>query len=67
MTRPALVVFSHLRWDFVYQRPQHILTRLAAHRPVLFVEEPVGTNGAPYWASSSPAPGVTVCRPHRST
>ena len=64
MTRPALVVFSHLRWDFVYQRPQHILTRLAAHRPVLFVEEPVGTNGAPYWASSSPAPGVTVCRPH---
>ena len=26
---PDLVVFSHLRWDFVWQRPQHLLTRLA--------------------------------------
>ena len=25
---PALVVFSHLRWDFVFQRPQHLLSRL---------------------------------------
>src|SRR4051812_1568201 len=35
-----LVVFSHLRWDFVYQRPQHLLSRFAASRPVLFIEEP---------------------------
>ena len=41
MTPPSpLVVFSHLRWDFVFQRPQHLLTRLARTRPVLFVEEP---------------------------
>ena len=38
---PPLVVFSHLRWDFVYQRPQHVLSRIAAHRPVVVVEEPV--------------------------
>ena len=27
--RPDLVCFSHLRWDFVFQRPQHLLTRFA--------------------------------------
>jgi UDP-galactopyranose mutase len=36
-----LVCFSHLRWDFVYQRPQHLLTRCARQRRVFFVEEPV--------------------------
>jgi hypothetical protein len=64
MPRPSLVVFSHLRWDFVYQRPQHVLSRMAASRPVLFVEEPVYADGPPRWELSSPAPGVTVCRPH---
>jgi glycosyltransferase involved in cell wall biosynthesis len=37
----AIIVHSHLRWDFVWQRPQQILSRLAAHAPVLFVEEPI--------------------------
>lgn len=64
-----LVVFSHLRWDFVYQRPQHVLSRLAAGRPVFFVEEPVFDaaveSGAPAWAErQQPAPGVTVVRAH---
>ncbi len=36
-----LVVFSHLRWEFVTQRPQHIISRLARHRPVYFIEEPI--------------------------
>jgi len=36
-----LVVQSHLRWDFVWQRPQQLLSRMAASAPVLFVEEPV--------------------------
>ena len=37
-----LVAFSHLRWDFVWQRPQQVLSRLAHEIPVLYVEEPVG-------------------------
>lgn len=37
-----LVAFSHLRWDFVWQRPQHVLSRLSKEMPVLYVEEPVG-------------------------
>ena len=36
-----LIVHSHLRWDFVWQRPQQLLSRFAASAPVLFVEEPV--------------------------
>lgn len=35
-----LVCFSHLRWNFVYQRPQHLLSRFARHRRVFFIEEP---------------------------
>ena len=38
---PDLICLSHLRWDFVYQRPQHLLTRCARERRVFFVEEPV--------------------------
>jgi glycosyltransferase involved in cell wall biosynthesis len=35
-----IVVLSHLRWDFVFQRPQHLISRLAKDRKILFVEEP---------------------------
>lgn len=41
-----LVCFSHLRWDFVFQRPQHLLTRCARDRRVFFIEEPVFGNGS---------------------
>ena len=36
----CIVVGSHLRYDGVRQRPQHIVSRLARRAPVLFVEEP---------------------------
>jgi UDP-galactopyranose mutase len=36
-----LVVFSHLRWDFVFQRPQHLMSRFSKVRRVYFVEEPL--------------------------
>jgi glycosyltransferase involved in cell wall biosynthesis len=36
-----LVCFSHLRWNFVFQRPQHLLSRYASKRRVFFVEEPI--------------------------
>lgn len=41
-----LICFSHLRWDFVFQRPQHLLTRCAKQRRVFFIEEPVYGNGS---------------------
>ena len=36
-----LLCFSHLRWDFVYQRPQHLMSRFAKHYRVFYIEEPV--------------------------
>ena len=40
-----LVCLSHLRWDFVYQRPQHLISRFARQRRVYFVEEPTFDEG----------------------
>ena len=64
MTPAPLLVFSHLRWDFVYQRPQHLISRLARTRRVVFVEEPVHRPGAlPSLDITTPAPGLIVARP----
>ncbi len=40
-----LVAFSHLRWTFVWQRPQHLLSRLGQGRNVWFIEEPLPVEG----------------------
>jgi glycosyltransferase involved in cell wall biosynthesis len=40
-----LVCFSHLRWNFVFQRPQHLLTRFAKKMRVIFIEEPIYGEG----------------------
>jgi len=61
-----VVVFCHLRWNFVYQRPQHLLSRLARHHEVLFVEEPVRGEGDAWLEVTQVAPGVTVLKPHTS-
>ncbi len=49
--RPAdqmlLICFSHLRWDFVFQRPQHLMTRFARTMRVIYLEEPVTGGAAP--------------------
>ncbi|MEP6902412.1 MAG: glycosyltransferase family 1 protein [Actinomycetota bacterium] len=37
----SLICLSHLRWDFVYQRPQHLLSRFAKNINVYFFEEPI--------------------------
>jgi UDP-galactopyranose mutase len=59
-----IVVFSHLRWEFVYQRPQHVLSRLAADRRIIFIEEPLrAEDGRTRWERSTPAPNVFVYRP----
>jgi UDP-galactopyranose mutase len=58
-----LIVFSHLRWDFVFQRPQHLLSRLAQTRRVLCIEEPVSGEGSPRWQRLPTEHGVVVLRP----
>lgn len=39
-----MIVFCHLRWQFVYQRPQHIISRFSSTMKVLFIEEPIHNN-----------------------
>ncbi len=61
----ALVCLSHLRWDFVYQRPQHLLSRFAKHTSLYFFEEPLFFDGAtPQLAISTREGNVTICVPH---
>lgn len=45
----TLVCFSHLRWDFVYQRPQHLISRFAKIMQVIYVEEPVHDTNSIYF------------------
>lgn len=59
-----LVCFSHLRWDFVYQRPQHLLSRCAKDRRVFFVEEPIFGNGSMRLDMREADAGVRVVVPH---
>lgn len=42
--KPALICLSHLRWDFVTQRPQHLMQRFARSHRVLFWEEAIPAN-----------------------
>jgi UDP-galactopyranose mutase len=59
-----LVCFSHLRWDFVVQRPQHLMRRFGRVRRVFFVEEPVQETGCrPHLAISEREDGVRVVVP----
>ncbi|HEY9833743.1 MAG TPA: UDP-galactopyranose mutase [Stenomitos sp.] len=44
---PDLVCLSHLRWNFVFQRPQHLLTRFAQGQRVFFIEEPIFSLDSP--------------------
>jgi glycosyltransferase involved in cell wall biosynthesis len=37
----TLICFSHLRWNFVFQRPQHLMSRFAREMNVIYWEEPV--------------------------
>jgi UDP-galactopyranose mutase len=59
-----LVCLSHLRWDFVYQRPQHLLSRCAQERRVFFVEEPLFGEGEMRLDVSRREDGVYVVVPH---
>ena len=60
----TLIAFSHLRWNFVYQRPQHLMTRFAKHYRVFYVEEPVRSAGTPRLEVTHPAQDIFVCTPH---
>lgn len=60
-----LVCLSHLRWDFVYQRPQHLLSRCAKERRVFLIEEPIfDANPSAQLSISKRDCGVWIVVPH---
>ena len=58
-----LLCLSHLRWNFVYQRPQHLMSRYAKTRRVFFVEEPIFDDVAEPRVSIEAHDGVIVVVP----
>lgn len=59
-----IICFSHLRWSFVFQRPQHLLSRYARERRVFFIEEPVHDDGPDRLQFETSGEGVHVIVPH---
>src|SRR4051794_4409022 len=58
-----LLVFSHLRWNFVFQRPQHLLTRFAKLQRVFYVEEPIFKSNKSFLEMKIGQNGVCVITP----
>jgi len=61
---PDLICISHLRWAFVFQRPQHLMTRYARNRRVFFVEEPIYDDTPETRITVEVHDGVHVVVPH---
>jgi UDP-galactopyranose mutase len=64
--QPVLFCFSHLRWNFVFQRPQHLMSRFARTYRVLYWEEPVvepGRRAPALDRQEDSATGVVVVTP----
>ncbi|MFD2569724.1 glycosyltransferase family 1 protein [Spirosoma soli] len=59
-----LICFSHLRWNFVYQRPQHLLERATKNYRVWFIEEPICDGGEPRMNICRQTDRLTVLVPH---
>src|SRR5260221_14197296 len=58
-----LICFWHLRWDFVFQRPQHLMSRAARKRRVFVIEEPVYTEGPEHFEVSERQSNLFVVVP----
>jgi UDP-galactopyranose mutase len=59
-----VICFSHLRWNFVFQRPQHLLSRCGRGRRVFFFEEPVFDSDGPRLVLTRDPSDVIVAVPH---
>ena len=59
-----LVCFCHLRWNFVYQRPQHLLSRFASQQRVFLIEEPYFDTEEEGFLQLEHNENVTVVIPH---
>jgi glycosyltransferase involved in cell wall biosynthesis len=64
-TSTDLVCFSHLRWNFVYQRPQHLMSRYSKQYRIFFIEEPIfDATAESFIEVSTPFENLFVVVPH---
>lgn len=59
-----LVCFSHLRWNFVYQRPQHLLSRFSKIVRLFYIEEPLFDDGPEHCQVTNAAENIWTVVPH---
>lgn len=63
MLKTPIVCFCHLRWNFTFQRPNHLMSRFARDRHVFYVEEPVFGAPIAHMAVQTVTPNLIVCTP----
>jgi glycosyltransferase involved in cell wall biosynthesis len=59
-----IVCFCHLRWNFVYQRPQHILSRFSRYCRIFFIEEPMYDSDTNFLDTSNKETNIWIIQPH---
>jgi glycosyltransferase involved in cell wall biosynthesis len=59
-----LLCFCHLRWGFVFQRPNHLLSRFSKHQRVFFIEEPIFHEGEDQLQIENYNENLFVVTPH---
>lgn len=64
--RSPIIALCHLSWNWVWQRPQQFLSRLAKTHPVLFVETYCSDTAATFVRlhAAEAHPNVTICEMH---
>jgi glycosyltransferase involved in cell wall biosynthesis len=62
-----IICFCHIRWNFVYQRPQHLMRRFSQHNRVFFIEEPVfESSGKAFMEVNIVRDNIWIVTPHLS-
>lgn len=61
-----VICLSHLRWNFVYQRPQHIMSRFGSVARVFYFEEPVFVDADTHLDIVHRERSIYVATPHIS-
>lgn len=63
-TIDTIICFTHLRWNFVYQRPQHIMSRFAKYAHMFYIEEPVFDAEIPMYTYNFEVGNICIVVPH---
>ncbi|MBK8984249.1 MAG: hypothetical protein IPM38_18495 [Ignavibacteria bacterium] len=57
-----LICFSHMKWDFDFQKPQHLLTKFSSVYRIFFIEEPLFNSYEEKFSLISAGEGIWVVK-----